>query len=200
MLQFRLFGAGAVGRGGDGVDARQRLTDAGQSAQIFSAPVHRDKGLAHADLGRCLQRHDDGAAPGCDVHQVSFIEQPARHVLRVHLYRRLGDVAEQAAERAGATHAVPLVAQPAGCQRERVARLAWFSDRRVDGVDKARAAVFGGEDSVFIKPYFSRRFAFPQWPLLRRGVEHRVAHAGDVEVAATGRFAVFVPDGFGGSG
>jgi hypothetical protein len=46
------------------------------------------------------------------------------HVLRVHLQAGLGHMAEQAAQRAGAAHAVPLVAQAAGGQAEGVARIA----------------------------------------------------------------------------
>ena len=68
------------------------------------------------------RQHD--AARGGDVGGSPSAKVQARHVLRVHLERRLGHVAEQAAERAGAAHAVPLVAQPAGVEREGVTRRA----------------------------------------------------------------------------
>ena len=131
------------------------------------------------------------------MHQIAFFEQLARHVLRVHLHRRLGDVAEQAAQRAGAAHAVPLVAQPPGGQRERKARFTRLGYGLIDGVDKLRPAIGGGENAVFVEADFAGGFALGQRPLLGRGVQHGVAHAGDVQIAATGGFAVFVPDGFG---
>jgi hypothetical protein len=86
------------------------------AAQVFGAPVHGHEGLAHAPPRAGLHGHHDGAAPAGHVHQVAFGQQAARHVLRVHLHAGLGHMAEQAAQRAGAAHAVPLVAQAPGGQ------------------------------------------------------------------------------------
>ena len=141
MLQLRLLGCGAVRGGGERVDAGQALAGAGEAAQEFGAPVHRDEGLAQPGFAAGLHRQHDGAAPGGDVHQVAFLQQPARHVLRMQLHRRLGHVAEQAAQRAGAAHAVPLVAQAPGGEREGIARIARLGQRLVLHVGEAGLAV-----------------------------------------------------------
>ena len=126
------------------------------------------------------------------MHQLAFLQQPARHVLRMQL-RRLGHVAEQAAQRAGAAHAVPLVAQAPGGEREGIARIARLGHGLEHG-GEAGLAVGGGEHAVFVEA------GAAAW----RGKGHccgvlqqRVVEAGDVEVAAAGGFAVFQPDGFG---
>lgn len=53
----------------------------------------------------------------------AFGEPAALHVLRVQLHAGFGRVAEEAAQGAGAAHAVPLVAQAAGGEAERMAAL-----------------------------------------------------------------------------
>ena len=103
---------------------------------------------------------------------------------------------KQPAQRASAAHTVPLVTQAASGERKRIARFAWFSDGLVDGVGKLGFAVCSGKNTIFIQTSFACAFARFQWPLLRRRVEHGVAHAGDVQIVAAGGFAVLVPDGF----
>ena len=93
---------------------------------------------------------------------------------------------KQPAQRAGATHAVPLVTQAASGQGKRVTRLARLGHRFVNGVDKSGLAIRRGEDAVFIKPHLARGVTRLEWPLLRPGIEHGIAHAGDVKVTATG--------------
>jgi hypothetical protein len=91
-----------------------------------------------------------------------------------------------------------VVAQAAGGERERVARIARLGRRLPGQGGETGFAVGGGEDAVFVKPCFARRFAFAQRPLLRAlCVEPGPGEASDVEVAAAGGLAVFEPDGFG---
>ena len=78
----------------------------------------------------------------------------------------LAGVAKQAAQRAGAAHAVPLVAQAAGGERERVARFARFCHGFVGGVDEIGLACGGGEVVVFVKAGFALGVAFFKGPLL----------------------------------
>ena len=110
VLELGLFRGGAIGRGGERVDAGQRLAGAAAPAQVFGAPVHGNEGLRQADAGRPLQRQHDGAALAGHMNEVAVLQEAPRHVLRMHLDGGLRHVAEQAAERAGAAHAVPLVA------------------------------------------------------------------------------------------
>ncbi|MDT4854079.1 hypothetical protein FQZ97_883660 [compost metagenome] len=145
-----------------------------------------------------MQRHQDGTALAGHVHQIAFFQAAADHVLRVELHRRLGHVAEQSAERAGARHAVPLVTQAAGGERERVARFARLGQRHEGQGGKAGASVGRGEDAVFVQAFLAHGLAGAHRPLLRALLfQHRVAQAGDVEVAPARGFAVFVPDGLG---
>ena len=196
VLEFRLAGARAIGRSGQCIHASQALALAGHAAQILFAPVHGHESLAHRHFGRSLQGHHDRAAPGSHLHQIALFEQAPRHVLRVHLQHGLSHVTKQPAQRASAAHAVPLVAQAAGGQGKRKARLACLGHGLIDRVDEARLAVRGGKHAVFIQARLPARLSFLQGPLLRRGLEHGVTHAGDVQVAPARRFAVFVPDGF----
>ena len=142
-------------------------------------------------------RQHDLAAARAHAQQVTGAPVVALEFLRVHFNRRLAVVTEQAAERAAAAHAVPLVAQPAGGQREREARVARLGDRAVSRRDKAGAAVGRGEAAVFVKARAAGRCALGARPLLGRGFERGVGQAGDVNVAATRALAVFVPHGFG---
>ena len=114
----------------------------------------------------------------------------------MHLQRGLGHMAKQAAQVAGAAHAVPLVAQASGGQRKRVAGLGRLRHRLVGFGNEAGASVVGGEDAVFVQACLADGLAFWQRPLLGRSLQHGVAHAGDVQVAAAGGFAVLVPEGF----
>ena len=47
------------------------------------------------------------------MHQITIFQQPASHVIGIHLNRRLGDMAEQATQRTRTAHAMPLVTQAA---------------------------------------------------------------------------------------
>jgi hypothetical protein len=115
----------------------------------------------------------------------------------MQLDRGFGDVAEQPADRARAAHPVPLVAQPPGVRRERVARIARLGDRHIRRVDEPGPAVLGREAAVFVQARAAVWRAFGEGPGLGPVFEFGVGQAGDVEVAATGRLAMFVPDRLG---
>ena len=133
--------------------------------------------------------------------QVAILHLAAIHVLRVHLHRWLGHMSEQAAQRTGSGHAVPLVAQAPGGERKRKARLARLGHRLVGIGDKARAAIGRGEHAVFVQALAPGGITLAQRPLLRTlHLQHGPAQAGDVQVAAAGGLAVLVPDGFGAGG
>ena len=195
MFEFGLFGAWAVSRGGERVHAGEHLAGAAHTAEVFSAPVHGDEGLRQADVGRALQRHQDGAAFAGHVHQITVFQATAFHVLRIELHRRLGHMAEESAQRAGARHAVPLVAQAACGEREGVTRFARLGQGHEGQGGEAGFAILGWEDAVFVEALLALGFAGLDGPLLRALLlEHRVGQAGDVEVAPARGLAVFVPD------
>ncbi len=103
---------------------------------------------------------------------------------------------EQAAQGARAAHAMPLVAQAARCQRNGVSRIAGLGHRLIGRCQHPRPAVRRGEATVFVKPGLAVGVARKEGPLLRLR-QGGVAQAGDVEVAAAGAFAVFVPNRLG---
>ena len=198
VFELGLLGGGAKGRGGQGIDAGQRLTVGAQTAQILAAPVHGHEGLRQAQFVTGLHRHHQGAALAGDLHQAAFGQTAPHHVLGVHLNDRLGHMAKQTAQRAGAAHAVPLVAQAAGGQGKRKPRLARFGHGPVRQGGKAGLAIRCGELAVFKQAGPAHGLALGQGPLLGRLVKQGVAQAGDVKVPPTGGLAVLVPDGLGG--
>lgn len=62
----------AEGRGGECVDAGQRLSGAALAAQVLRPPVHGNEGLAGSHFRAGLQWHHDAAAFAGHVHQVAF--------------------------------------------------------------------------------------------------------------------------------
>src|SRR3569832_2536973 len=100
------------------------------------------------------------------------------------LDRGLRHMAEQAADGACATHAVPVVAQATGRQSERIAGIARFGDGLESDVRELRLAVGRRKHAIFVEALLAARLALSHRPLEWTGFERRVAHAGDVEVAA----------------
>ena len=93
---------------------------------------------------------------------------------------------------------MPLVAQPPGVERERVACIARFGHRAIVVVDKPCPSVRCREQAVAVQPRLARHLACAQRPLLRAAVfQHGITHTGDVQVAPAGACAVFVPDRLG---
>ena len=212
VFELGLFGGRAVCRGGERVHASQRQTVRSHAAEEFAAPVHGHEELAQPHFVAGLHRHHKGAAFAGHADQVTLGKTPAGHVLRVHVHGRLGHVTKQAAQCAGAAHAVPLVTQAAGGERERKLRFARFRHRPVRHSSKPGLAIGGGKHAIGVQPHFAPfeghgvlvglpgdgGAVIGQRPLLRAvGVDHGVTQSGDVQVAPPGAFTVLVPDGFG---
>ena len=101
----------------------------------------------------------------------------------------------QARHDTGATHAVPLVAQAAGVEMQRMARVGGFGQRAMLRWPEAGAAAGSGEHPIGIEAGRAGRGAYAQRPLLRPGsFKQCIGQAADVEVAADGRGAVLVED------
>ena len=106
-------------------------------------------------------------------------------------------MAEQARGGAGAAHAVPLVAQAAGVEGERIARLALFLRRAVRVGMELRAPAGGGEAAVGIEPRGALARTWRERPLLGTLViEQRVAQPREVEIALGGQVLVFLEQRF----
>ncbi len=193
MLQLGLLALCAKGRRGQGVDAA-----ALQATEHFVAPVHGDEGLGRCHLRAGHRRQHQAAAARLHLHQVALLQLQTDQVAGVQFDAGLAGMAVQPAQRAGARQPVPMVAQAAGVQAERIVRVARFRQRLHRHRGKGRAAVGRGEASVGVKALRTRGLAFAQRPLLRAlRVEHGVAQAGDVEVAAARALAVLIPQVFG---
>ena len=145
------------------------------------------------------RRQHQLAAPRRHAHQVAVGQVQARHVLRAQVDRRLGHVAEQPAQRAGAAHAVPLVAQAAGGRaRTDSARRAARPAACASASKKRARPSARREAAVGVEPRPAARRACRKRPLLRAvALDQRVAQAGDVEVAAARGLAMLVPDRLG---
>ena len=100
---------------------------------------------------------------GVNVVRLNFSHGTAQdHVNRASLVR-------EAAQRAGAAHAVPLVTQPASRQRKRITRIDWFGYALVRRHTEFGTTAGGSEDTVRIEPRSPSRLALALWPLLRAG-------------------------------
>jgi hypothetical protein len=164
----------------------------------LAAPVHRQPGTTTGQTGIRFDAHDDVAT--CAVHlcQVAGGEAALLKVVRVHRQQRLVIEIEQPRDAAGAAHAVPLVAQTAGEQADRVPGVGTFGSRLVFDLDETRPPAGSREDAVFVQALASVAGALGKRPLLRAGcVEQRVAQAGDVEVAPARALAMFDEDRLG---
>ena len=193
VLQLRLLRLRAIGGRGQCVDARCPLAFGVGAPDVLVTPVHRDEALHRRHLRAGTRRQDDLAAARTQLHQVAGRQPQAQHVMRVHVHTRFRLVAEQAPQRAGAAHAVPLVAQTAGVQRVGIAGVARLGHGLIGGVGEAGFAVGRGVVAIFIEPRPPGAGAFGKRPLRGRLLEPGVVQPGDVQVAAARRFAVLVP-------
>src|SRR3954452_23689575 len=104
--------------------------------------------LAHNDF------HDASAMRGGDPRPAAFGEVSAVGILRMNLHEWLRQMRGQPRAHAGPRHAVPLVADAAGVETERVGGGGGFSERgRLDG-DKlclaiGREEIAAGEETFF---------------------------------------------------
>src|SRR5260370_4866905 len=100
---------------------------------------------------------------------------------------------ERTRQRSGAAHAVPLVAQAAGGEAERKARIDLVRRRAVGVVGEARLAVRRRKPPVRVKARRAGLSARTQRPLLRATfVEKRIRQARDVEIALPAGLAALV--------
>jgi hypothetical protein len=135
--------------------------------------VHRKERLPRLQIGARLDRDHDRAAARGDAGEVTLGEAAPEHVERVHLQPRLAGVGEELGDVAGAAHAVPLVAQPAGVQAQRIAGIGRLRDRDVAHRGEAGATVGGRVDPVGVQTRDALARAFGEGPLLRSApVEH----------------------------
>ena len=91
---------------------------------------------------------------------------------------------------------MPLVAQSAGVEAKREARVGLLRRRQVVAGMETGAAVRCGENAVGVESRRSCVGAFRQGPLSGRLFEQGITQAGDIEVATARGFAVLVPDRF----
>jgi hypothetical protein len=82
-------------------------------------------------------------------HQVAVGDAAPFHVARLHFDGRFRGMGVQARHDAGAAHAVPLVAQAAGVEMQRMARVGGFGQRRCCvGLKRARPLAVGNTPSA----------------------------------------------------
>ena len=166
-----------ISAGGEGVDA--------DAAHVLAAPVHRDESLADAHFFRLDHPQHHFAAPAFHPHDVARGQIADTHIGGVERDQRLFHMAVETANGAGAAHAMPLVAQAAGGQVQRVASIDTLGNRFVFGIGKFGFAAAGRKHAVFIQAHFAAAGAFRERPLLRAlAIQQRIAEAGDVQIAA----------------
>src|SRR5688572_28589618 len=90
---------------------------------------------------------------------------------------------------------MPMIAQAASGEAQRVARIDRLGDRAMLLHVKFRAAAGGRKDAILVEALPSLARALRKRPLLRPVLlEDRVAEPGDVQVPPTRRLAMLVPD------
>jgi hypothetical protein len=102
-----------------------------------------------------------------DAHHIAASEAALAQVGGVHREQRFVVEIEQAGDGAGATHAVPLVAQAAGEQADRARLVGAFGGRQVLDGDEAGAAGGGRENAVGVQALAAAARPFGERPLLR---------------------------------
>ena len=192
VLELGLLRVGVEGGAGQRVDAGR--------VQRVAPPVHCHEGLAAADLVGGVGAQHDLAAAAADLHQLAVGNAEPGQLARVQVDARLADVGVEARQLAGAAHAVPLVAQPAGGEVQRIVRVGRFGGGGAHRHHETGAPVVGGEAAVGIQPGPRRRVAGGaaggEGPLLRPGLlQQGVAEAADVHVATHGARRMLGEDG-----
>ena len=177
-----------LGLPGQRVDGGQGQCVAAQSLEKALAPVHGQPGLARSQGIVCLHRQDQAAAAAAQCDQVAVLKLAALQILGVQAECRGFDMAEQAGGRAGAAHAVPLVAQAPAIEDQRVVGGAGLLGRQVGIGMEAGAAGVVREASIRVEARGALISAGRKWPLLRaQFVQACVAQPGQVEVAPSGQ-------------
>ena len=160
------------------------------------APVHRHEDVTGFLAGIGRRRQDDFAAPAGQAQQVAGSDAAPLQVVRMATGHRQFDMVVEAGGEAGAAHAVPLVAQPAGIQMQRVAGIGRFGHRDMPDGDEAGATVGGRVAAILVEPRRACLGTGRVGPLLGAvTLQRRVVETGDVEIAAGGKRGVLGEDG-----
>jgi hypothetical protein len=107
--------------------------------------------LPLASPARSATRTDHLAAGIADAHQIAGLQAAMAHVAGMHGEQRLVFEIEQARHRAGAAHAVPVVAHAAGEQADRQFGNRHIGGRLVLDGDETRLAVGGRENAILVE-------------------------------------------------
>ena len=156
--------------------------------------------MARGNGAAARQAFDSGPWPRMPLEERIALDREsvqlaARAHDRVQAQRGLVVVREQRRHGAAATHAMPLVAQPAAAEPEGEGRAGAFGGRPVGAGDEARTAARRGELPVLVEP---RRWAVDVRPWLRPvALQRGPAQPADVEVAAARGLAVLLPQRLG---
>ena len=173
---------------------RRQRVDA-EATDERAAPVHRQENLTRTQIVRRLDPDADRAPTAGDPDAVAGTHAAPRHVLGVHRQHRFRRVRIQARHQAGPAHAMPLVAQAARGQMQRIVRVGRLGEPAMADSDEAGASVRRGEPTVAVQPFESARRTCRQRPLLRtRVLEAFVVEAGDVQIATARGFTMLVED------
>ena len=160
--------------------------------------MHRHPGTAALQTGAFGDTDSHFAAGIGDADQIAAFQISVAHVARMHGEQRFVLKIEQARHRAGAAHAVPVIAHAARQQADGCIRSQHIGSRQVLDGDEARPTIGSRKTAVLVETDLAGASAFRIWPLLRPlRFEQRIAQAGDIEIAAAGTLAMLVEDGFG---
>ena len=155
-----------LGLAGHGIGCRRSQWSGARIRREMPAPVHGEEGLTrllrigHPDF--CARAAVAAGYPG----EVALRETVARGIRRIDLDRGLGRVGGQPGHAAGPRHRMPVVAQAARVERDRVFGLDRFGDAGLPHGDEARAPV-GGREAVVFRKAPARRSGLPRRPAAR---------------------------------
>ena len=100
-------------------------------------------------------------------------------------------------DRPGAAHSVPLIAQTPRDQTQGIRVTGFLGSSLMFNGDKARSAIARRKNTIFIEALPALARCFGIRPLLRScGIENGITQAGDIKVAPTCGFTMFVKDVF----
>ena len=183
-VPLRLVAAHAHGRAlelrlsRDRVDGRRDQRADARVAREHAAPVHRHERLPRRHGVRDLETHDDARRGRRDLDEIAEREPETRGIERMQLHERLGVVAREARRLAGARHRVPLVADSARVQHERIVAARLLRRRARRRRHELRLAARREEAAVGEQP--RRRGAHP--PGAATGTARSASYSASLEI------------------
>ena len=143
----------------------------GEGRVGVGADVIHDKGAAMASFSLYpaslyVWERNYGVALAYPIGQPRGVNAEFGGILWVDFHEGLGDMRREPCTPAGPRHRVPLIADPSGIQRQRIARVTPFGFRQVDG-NKPRLAVWMIEATRAEEAGRACRRACPLRPLKR---------------------------------